>query len=993
MTGLRISLLLLFLSPYAIAQEFKTISINKGLPSKEIYDILQDRRGYIWFATDRGVARYNGKDFRTYTKAQGLIDNTVFRMCEDHKGRIWFASQSNDLCYWFKDTIHHLASSAVIKSIIPSDDVINKIYADTSDNLWINFRNVALFSDAKKNYTTFEEIKASPDCAYELRIIDGKTPICLFNRKIPFTPLADIKKRGSWPIIFNFHKKENPSQLITYNLDSNNTSPPYITSARAYSPKSNTYYFSLNNVLLWTKSGRLETQVLQENIINIITDREGNVWVGLQKKGVAFYKNGDFSKTPITCLDGITVDDVLTDHEGGVWLATLERGVFYIPSTSVVTYPDPLLNDHITFIGEIDGKIYASTGSYIVQGDRRGFERVNQLMEIAKQRGMLYSIKQIRDTTYTSFSGELVRFRGEMNNKNKLPQKNSRFQGEFSGAKALLETPDGGIWLIAGGGLKKINNQTCGSVAYNAPFRVTTAIANGNDIYVGGKSGMYIFKDGDYSSMSSIDPLLKNQIIEMVKDATGTLWIATIGEGVLRLKNNRVKQITEKNGLISNICTCITTDGYGNVWVGTNKGISCIQNANTENGDWKLKNMDERNGLSSDDITRLFSAANFVWAGTMLGVNCIDIKNTLAPIPASPVYIDSITVNGIPANQRTEFSYKENDLLFKLHSLSYKNMGEHQYRFRLTQLDTTWRMVSSDEILLSRLNPGKYTFRVQAANIDNTWSNIAATYSFVINKPFWLTWWFISAELIVLILIVYLIIRWRTAIVKRKEAEKLRINNLLTEYQMKALTAQMNPHFIFNAINSIQNFIIQNHSTLAYDYLIKFSKLIRLVLNNSKDNEITLQQELDTLKLYIELEQLRFKESFEFRLSVDPDMETTSLLIPSLLLQPYIENAIWHGLMPLKTRKGIITLTINQLEQILKITITDNGIGREASNLIKKKITRSKHESMGMELTGKRIELFGKENRFSIQLIDNHDNDNHSTGTTVEIILPMVEMY
>lgn len=248
-------------------------------------------------------------------------------------------------------------------------------------------------------------------------------------------------------------------------------------------------------------------------------------------------------------------------------------------------------------------------------------------------------------------------------------------------------------------------------------------------------------------------------------------------------------------------------------------------------------------------------------------------------------------------------------------------------------------------------------------------------------------------EIILLAVIVYLIILWRTNIIQKKENEKLRINKLLAEYQMKALTAQMNPHFIFNAINSIQNFIIQNHSTLAYDYLIKFSKLIRLVLNNSKDNEISLKQELDTLGLYIELEQLRFENSFTYDLYVEPQIEQEVLMIPALLLQPYIENAIWHGLMPLKTRLGIISLCVVEQDNCLKITITDNGVGRTASDQIQKKIVNKTHQSIGMELTGKRIELFGLDSKFSLKIIDNYNEQHEPTGTTVEIILPMIELY
>jgi hypothetical protein len=951
-----------------------------------VYDILQDHRGYLWFATDRGVARYDGKDYKTYTRSEGLSDNTVFRMCEDHQGRIWFASQNQDLCYWYRDTIHRLPSSDILHSLTGPDDIINLIYADSNDDLWINFRKIAVVFHAKENYTTFEKVTANPNCNYEIGLIDDAEPIRLYG------PLDNLKK-DHWEILFDFHKRTEPSNIKSFHLSFKDLSPPFIIGARAYSKKTKTYYFSCNNYLITMKDGLLNGFLLDHNIVKIIPDKEGNLWIGLHKKGVRFYKDEDLTKPPIALLDGTTVDDVWMDHESGVWLATLEKGVFYIPSTSIVTYQHAFLNDHITFIGELDQKIYISTGPVIAEQQPSGFKVHEELTRLAGKRGGMYTLKKIRDTTYANFSGELIRYAGEMKPANQLPQTNTRYQGEFSGGKVQLETADHRIWLVNGGWLKNINNQTCNAVLYKAPFRVTTAVAQGNTILVGGKNGLYRFENGLYTSLSYMDPLLKTQIIEITFDKSGALWIATIGEGVLRLKNSKVKQITENNGLVSNICTSIATDKYGNIWVGTNKGISCIQKPDAENNKWRIKNLEERNGLNSDDITKLFCTGNTVWAGTMSGLSCIDIVKSLQPIPPSPVYIDSIQVMGTPVGQRTSFSYKENDVFFKLHSLAFKDNGQHNFRFWLKEKDTTWRFISDEQLLIGNLSPGHYTFEVQAANLDNIWSTIPATYSFTINQPFWLTWWLIGIEVLVLIAIVYLVILWRTRNIKRKEAEKLRINKLLTEYQMKALTAQMNPHFIFNAINSIQNFIIQNHSTLAYDYLIKFSKLIRLVLNNSKDNEITLQLELDTLALYIELEQLRFKDSFDYELRLQPGIDTESLMIPALLLQPYIENAIWHGLMPLKTQKGKIALTIIEQEQHLRITITDNGVGRRASNQIKKKITHKTHQSVGMELTGKRIELFGQERQFSIQIIDNYDTNDNSTGTTVEIILPMVELF
>jgi hypothetical protein len=510
---------------------------------------------------------------------------------------------------------------------------------------------------------------------------------------------------------------------------------------------------------------------------------------------------------------------------------------------------------------------------------------------------------------------------------------------------------------------------------------------------MGKKTGLYLFKDKKYKHLSYINPLLKSPIISLKEDKDSSIWIATIGNGVLRLKNNKVTQISKKDGLISTICTAISIDQYGNIWVGTNSGLSCIRKEEIEKGKWSIKNITEQTGLNSNDITKIYAFKEKLWVGTMNGVSSVDIQEALKPSAPSLAHIDSIKVNNISISGKTIFPYNENNLKFMLNGLTFNDNGNHNYRYRLIGLDTAWQQTNTDEILISNLAPGNYTFQAQIANADNIWSNRSSSYCFTIEKPFWLTWWFILLEVVMLVVIIYLIVLWRTNIIQKKENEKLRINKLLAEYQMKALTAQMNPHFIFNAINSIQNFIIQNHATLAYDYLIKFSKLIRLVLNNSKDNEISLKQELDTLGLYIELEQLRFEKSFTYNLQVETQIDQEALMIPALLLQPYIENAIWHGLMPLKTRLGIIALTIVQQDNCLKITISDNGVGRIVSDQIKKKIAHKTHQSVGMELTGKRIELFGQESKFSLQIIDNYSEHNEPIGTTVEIILPMIELY
>jgi LytS/YehU family sensor histidine kinase len=202
--------------------------------------------------------------------------------------------------------------------------------------------------------------------------------------------------------------------------------------------------------------------------------------------------------------------------------------------------------------------------------------------------------------------------------------------------------------------------------------------------------------------------------------------------------------------------------------------------------------------------------------------------------------------------------------------------------------------------------------------------------------------------------LVWLFVGWRFLVYKKNETERNRINQLLNTYQLSALQAQMNPHFIFNAINSIQQFILTNESEAAYRYLTRFSQLVRKVMNQSSKSTHSLSQEMEIIDIYVQLEQLRFQNRFDYIVNVDPDLALNEIEVPTLLLQPYVENAIWHGLMPLPTeQKGLIRLSIVQKDLNIVITISDNGIGRQAAKAHK----REGHESKGMGLNQKRIDL------------------------------------
>ena len=241
-------------------------------------------------------------------------------------------------------------------------------------------------------------------------------------------------------------------------------------------------------------------------------------------------------------------------------------------------------------------------------------------------------------------------------------------------------------------------------------------------------------------------------------------------------------------------------------------------------------------------------------------------------------------------------------------------------------------------------------------------------------------------EVIAFAAMVYGFIKYRLRLIQKKEAEKTRINKMLAEYQMTALTAQMNPHFVFNAINSIQDYVLGNDTQKAYDYLTKFSQLVRVILYNAKEKTITLERELESLKMYVELEELRFEGKFQFLFEVGKEVDVYGIQLPSMIIQPYVENAIWHGLMPLGgKRKGILKVNISQQGNLLKIIVEDNGIGREESKKIRKS---TGYKSVGMEITRDRINVLNsllESGESEINIYDLYDEEVKPAGTRVEI--------
>lgn len=331
--------------------------------------------------------------------------------------------------------------------------------------------------------------------------------------------------------------------------------------------------------------------------------------------------------------------------------------------------------------------------------------------------------------------------------------------------------------------------------------------------------------------------------------------------------------------------------------------------------------------------------------------------------------------------------HNHNSLIFSFSAQEFFLPERIEYAYQLKGIDNDWQYTNSfnRKITYSKLSPGKYTFMLRAQKIGGNWDAQPLEYTIEIEPAYWQTTWFKLLTLLLLMLFIALFIRWRINTIKQKEKQNIKHEKELLELEAKALRSQMNPHFIFNSLNSIKSLINKNENDKAANYLTTFSKLIRTLFQNSDKREVSLYDELETCKLYTQIEKMRFGEKVDFLFEIDETIDLKDIKVPALILQPFIENAIWHGLVP-HDIGGKVVIAVKENKGSVECSIDDNGIGRELSKQYKSSYEAT-HESKGIGLIKSRLELDKKINDREdfIEIIDKIKEDGTPAGTRVII--------
>ena len=458
-------------------------------------------------------------------------------------------------------------------------------------------------------------------------------------------------------------------------------------------------------------------------------------------------------------------------------------------------------------------------------------------------------------------------------------------------------------------------------------------------------------------------------------------------------------------------------DAHHNIWFVTDRSIGkldprtrVIKILNAQNDGFIRQDFDPIFFPCKDDEGDLY-----IPGGVIFGVGFDRIKPDALTetYPPSTIYLRNLRVNqkdfklttGLNEIPELNLDYSENRIALETGAIDYYSKGAGKIRYKLEGLKEDWKYAPSNYTIRYDLLPhGKYKLLMQAGNAADEFTGPVKSITLNIEPAIWNSLRFRLGAGILLLIIGWLLIRYRIQNKFRKTLENseqerriasmaLRTAELqqqTTELEMKALRAQMNPHFIFNSLNSINRFILQNNKSLASEYLTKFSKLVRLILQNSQASLISLESELEALKLYLDLEALRFDYRFDHKISIPSELDISSLKIPPLIIQPYAENAIWHGLMH-KEEKGKLDIEFSQEKNSLFIRIADDGVGREMARAFSSK-SATRYKPMGLQITAERISKLqdGPGQSGDIRINDLVTPEGTPAGTEVIIQIPLI---
>ncbi|MBN8674537.1 MAG: histidine kinase [Chitinophagales bacterium] len=935
-------LLLIFLSSLVLpAQNFSSIHYSEkdGLPSNTVYDITQDKDGFIWFGTENGLSRFDGRRFRNFTTKEGLPDNAILRIMADNTGRVFFSPFTHTPFYYFNDSIYPLKIPDSFKTEIASLTIYYKwedkiILKGVTTNLVVEKEgaSVKFLSDFFSGFPQGAVVSHVTDSVIVINKEDSIFSI--IDKKIKYIgPLNTAQFKASYT------KKGTPIQIENVPIASGSPTNNLANRIFFASKASNVFLFD-------AVTGKLLYQLKAEKISTAFIDTENNLWITTLGNGVYRFPSFEFKHT-----DFDKANEIFTVNSfNGNIIAGGDFSKSYILNRD----GDYSYTDYSSFLRQSNNPVARST-----------------------KRNRILKFLPLQGTLFIATDAFLLKI---------TKNQDSRFSPVFPVKD--IDTAAGQLLVCTGRSILLLNKETMAVNDTLLNQRSTCGVFYQGNYYIGTYGGLIKIepKNKITTSLGIQYPSLRNRIIAIKKGADNDLWIASSGSGLIHFKNGKVIHILNtETGITGDICTSLFIDS-NEIWLGTSKGLNRII---PRGENWDITSITTANGLAANFINSVYVHNNVVYAGTSAGLTYFN-KNSLSEKSICRLHITGISAGNNTLKKDSILSFPHNTLNIKIEftAISFKSAGDIRYYHRLKGLEDDWNVTTDNFVNYSTLPPGDYTLLIKAINKFGVESE-TKTISIRIQPAWWQTWPFWLAVIALLLLLTALLYRRSIHSIRKKEKLKRETEARFAALEQQALQAQMNPHFIFNSLNSIQSFILDLDVEGANKYLATFASLIRQTLDNSSSPFISLSSELKYLDTYLQLEKLRFKDKFNYRIQTGDNINQQATLIPGMLLQPYVENSLRHGIQHRKDNQGIISIEVTGTTGGITYTIKDNGVGRKKSEELKSR-KHIEYQSKGTAISLKRIKAinnqFGTDIRVNIE--DITGTDGTVEGTIVTLFIP-----
>jgi len=974
------------------AQQFSFIhhSIEDGLAQSQVRAITQDSQGYLWFATVGGASRFDGNRFYNYSTEQGLLDNQVNCIYEDSNSDLWFGCTGGISKFngteFFSYPFDQLDENYMVLDIV--EGAPGELLVATNGNGLMRFL---------ESTGEFERINEFANDAFVRKLLKTQDGDLLIGSRNGVTRVVD----------FDFDQQKKVLSDIS-------------VSDIIVEPTGNIWLSSFGDgIFLLKEDNQLqvtEQQGLQNNFVReLALDATGHLWVASRS---GLNKVSPEGKPVFNTNIGLNYDNIKTlfiDREENLWIGTDGKGVYRFTGERFVTFSkkDGLISDIVMAIQKTDDGLWLGSydnGACLFNKDTARFFTQSEGL-LHNTIWCLHADEQNRVWFGTNIG--ISRYNGDGTFINFAGPTDSTF---FERVTAICEDSDNRIWFGVVDGIAVFENNEFvhPNELKGFPGHRVRCIFESEDgtMWFGAENGLIQKTDSGYQLYQVPNDLKNSVVYNVTQDHSGRIWVGTKG-GLFALENGELVPVVFSGGFGSNTINFTQPANERLLYIGTNNGLFVLDTeAYNSDRTIRTEHFTDQEGLASLECNQnavYLDKEGKLWFGTTEGV--IRYESTEDVFDATPYqpkvqinniklileeknwdeYSDSIDVRtGLPIG--LELQPKNNHLTFEFVGLYYSNTDKVVYQYMLEGIDEGWLPETPTNVATyASLPHGDYTFKVRAKVDGTAWNDHFASFRFTILPPFYLTWWFITlAVLAGLLIIAGLVLALLKNEERKRKTQHLIYASRMLALEQQTLNSSMNRHFIFNALNSIQYYINRQDKLSANKYLSSFARLIRKNLDSSQSNFTSLADELERIELYLSLENMRFPDKFTYRVNVASDVDAHAVQIPAMLFQPYLENSIWHGILPMDAH-GEISVEVTRSGEDIVIKIEDNGIGIDASRKIRNQ-SENQHIPQGMQINRNRIELFRKmtDQNFKIEgPRDLKESGTGKQGTVVAITFPL----